>query len=221
MEDVLDVYVRPYDPRHPQVCLDEASRQLLAAVSDSGPVPVLHVHLVPGSPSTSRWRAAGAAGGKVCSKNRTIFGDQRHGLITLGGVLLDCALAPANEHDRTVGAEQHALLVLGANAYYSAPVAAALWPERGGRLFALPRANQRAALPPTVVARHTRCRQIIETVNDPLSEQLHLATNQAKICWGRCARRFSKRTAHTLCSYLHRLLDPPDYLQIKGLAFAH
>jgi hypothetical protein len=30
MEDVLDVYTRPYDPRRPQVCLDEASKQLLA-----------------------------------------------------------------------------------------------------------------------------------------------------------------------------------------------
>jgi DDE superfamily endonuclease len=30
MEDVLDVYTRPYDPRRPQVCLDETSRQLLA-----------------------------------------------------------------------------------------------------------------------------------------------------------------------------------------------
>ena len=30
MEDVLDVYTRPYDPKRPQVCLDETSRQLLA-----------------------------------------------------------------------------------------------------------------------------------------------------------------------------------------------
>jgi hypothetical protein len=29
MEDVLDVYQRPYDPKRPQVCLDEASLQLL------------------------------------------------------------------------------------------------------------------------------------------------------------------------------------------------
>lgn len=29
MEDVLDVYQRPYDPRRPQVCLDEASKQLI------------------------------------------------------------------------------------------------------------------------------------------------------------------------------------------------
>ena len=29
MEDVLEVYHRPYDPKHPQVCLDETSKQLL------------------------------------------------------------------------------------------------------------------------------------------------------------------------------------------------
>jgi hypothetical protein len=33
MEDVLEVYTRPYDPRFPQVCLDETSRQLLGEVS--------------------------------------------------------------------------------------------------------------------------------------------------------------------------------------------
>jgi hypothetical protein len=30
MEDVLDVYQRPYDPQHPQVCMDETCKQLLA-----------------------------------------------------------------------------------------------------------------------------------------------------------------------------------------------
>ena len=33
MEDVLDVYTRPYDPRFPQVCLDETSRQLLGDIT--------------------------------------------------------------------------------------------------------------------------------------------------------------------------------------------
>jgi len=37
MEDVLDVYQRPYDPKHPQVCLDEASKQLLADVREALP----------------------------------------------------------------------------------------------------------------------------------------------------------------------------------------
>jgi len=30
MEDVLEVYKRPYDPKRPQVCMDETTTQLLA-----------------------------------------------------------------------------------------------------------------------------------------------------------------------------------------------
>ncbi len=29
MEDVLEVYTRPYDPLRPQICMDETSKQLL------------------------------------------------------------------------------------------------------------------------------------------------------------------------------------------------
>lgn len=29
MEDIIDVYHRPYDPRRPQVCMDESSKQLV------------------------------------------------------------------------------------------------------------------------------------------------------------------------------------------------
>jgi DDE superfamily endonuclease len=38
MEDVLDVYTRPYDPRYPQVCMDEVSKQLLR--DTRGPLPM-------------------------------------------------------------------------------------------------------------------------------------------------------------------------------------
>lgn len=44
MEDVLEVYTRPYDPKRPQVCLDEASKQLVAQTRT--PLPVL-----PGQPA--------------------------------------------------------------------------------------------------------------------------------------------------------------------------
>jgi hypothetical protein len=37
MEDVLEVYTRPYDPKRPVVCLDEASKQLVADVQE--PLP--------------------------------------------------------------------------------------------------------------------------------------------------------------------------------------
>jgi hypothetical protein len=44
MEDVLEVYTRPYDPNRPVVCLDEASKQLVADVTP--PLPT-----APGQPA--------------------------------------------------------------------------------------------------------------------------------------------------------------------------
>lgn len=38
MEDVLEVYQRPYHPRRPQICLDEASKQLVADTRE--PLPM-------------------------------------------------------------------------------------------------------------------------------------------------------------------------------------
>ncbi|HEU5374076.1 MAG TPA: IS630 family transposase [Ktedonobacteraceae bacterium] len=43
MEDVLEVYTRPYDARFPQICLDEGSKQLLAETRE--PLPI-----APGKP---------------------------------------------------------------------------------------------------------------------------------------------------------------------------
>jgi hypothetical protein len=38
MEHVLDLYRQPYDPQHPQVCMDETSKQLVSEVAQ--PIPV-------------------------------------------------------------------------------------------------------------------------------------------------------------------------------------
>lgn len=42
MEDVLAVYVRPYDSRYPQVCMDEISKQLLADTQEPLPLEPGH-----------------------------------------------------------------------------------------------------------------------------------------------------------------------------------
>ena len=34
MENVLEVYQRPYDPKHPVVCMDETSKQLVQETRD-------------------------------------------------------------------------------------------------------------------------------------------------------------------------------------------
>ena len=38
MEDVLEVYTRPYDPRFPQICMDESAKQLLRDKRESLPL---------------------------------------------------------------------------------------------------------------------------------------------------------------------------------------
>lgn len=38
MEDVLEVYTRPYHPRYPQVCMDEINTQLLAETREALPM---------------------------------------------------------------------------------------------------------------------------------------------------------------------------------------
>jgi hypothetical protein len=108
-----------------QVLLRSLDRQ---CIIDSLPTPVVQFHLVPAS--TGDWRAYGAAFGKVTTKKQTIFGYRLHLLITLGGLILDFELTPANTPDLQAGVEllrEHTdLEVLGDKAYISAPQAAEL-----------------------------------------------------------------------------------------------
>jgi hypothetical protein len=188
---------------------------------DSLPVPVVQFHLVPSS--TGDWAAHGATFGKVPSKKQTIFGYKLHLLITLGGVILDFELAPANATDLEVGfellSEHTALDVIGDKAYISAQKAAELWQHNRLRLRTLPRRNQKKQLPPEVKRLFNTVRQLIETVNGQLTEQFNIETNHAHTFWGLCTRLYTKLAAHTLCIYINRLLGKHDFLQIKSLAF--
>lgn len=199
--------------------LDVAEDQ--QTVIDSLPMPVVQFHLVPSS--TGDWPVHGATFGKVPSKKQTIYGYKLHMLVTLGGVILDFELAPANATDLEVGYEllvEHTdLEVIGDKAYISAAKAAELWRNNRIRLCTLPRRNQKVQLPPAVKKTINRVRQIIETVNGQLTEQFDIETNHAHTFWGLCTRLYTKLAAHTLCIYINRLLGRPDFLQIKSLAF--
>jgi hypothetical protein len=188
---------------------------------DSLPIPVVGFHLVPGS--TGDWPSHGAAFGKVPSKKQTIYGYKLHLLVTLGGVILDFELAPANASDLAVGCEllegHTDLEALGDRAYVSAPRAQDLWERRRIRLLTLPRRSQASQLDPATARRLNSVRQIVETVNGQLTEQFHIEVNHAHTFWGLCTRLATKLAAHTLCLRLNRLLGRPDYLQIKALAF--
>ena len=188
---------------------------------DSLPIPVVQFHLVPSS--TGDWAAYDATFGKVSSKKQTIFGYKLHLLITLGGIILDFELAPANATDLEVGVEllsKHTGLdVIGDKGYISADQADALWKHNRLRLRTLPRRNQKKQLPVEVRRLFNAVRQLIETVNGQLTQQFNIETNQAHSFWGLCTRLQTKLAAHTLCIYTNRMMGKPDFLQIKSLAF--
>ena len=190
-------------------------------VIDSLPVPVVQFYLVPSS--TGAWAAHGATFGKVSSKKQTIFGYKLHLLVTLGGIILDFELAPANATELSVGfellTEHFGLTVIGDKGYISAEKAAELWNNNRIRLQTLPRRNQKRQLPRSVQRTINGVRQIIETVNNQLSNQFNIETNHAHTFWGLCTRLYTKLAAHTLCIYINRLLGNPNFLQIKALAF--
>jgi len=200
-------------------CLDLAQDR--QCVIDSLPVPAVEFHLVPGS--TADWKAHGATFGRIASKKQVIFGYRLHLLITLGGLILDFELAPANVSDLEVGyellAEHSDLDVLGDKGYISAERAAELRQYNRISLLTLPRRNQVLQVPAAVQHLHNAIRQIVETVNDQLSEQFHVEINHAHTFWGLCTRLYTKLAAHTLCIYLNRLLGNADFLRIKALAF--
>jgi len=190
-------------------------------VIDSLPIPVVGFHLAPAA--RGDWAEHGASYGWCASKKELIYGYKLHLLVTVGGVILDFELAPANEADLSVGAEllaEHTdLTVVGDKGYVRAPLAAVLRAEHRVVLLAARRQNQHRQLPGSLRRAMSRVRQIVETVNDQLTEQFNIETNHAHSFWGLCTRLYTKLTAHTLCIYLNRLLGNVDFLQIKQLAF--
>jgi hypothetical protein len=189
-------------------------------VIDSLPIPVMGFHLVPGG--SREWATHEARYGRCASKKQTLYGYKLHCVMTLGGVILDFSLAPANETDLIVGTGLlfglRDRLVVGDKGYISAALAEELRGQ-GVRVVTLPRRNQAAQVAPAVRRLVNGVRQIVETVNGQLVEQFHIQTNHAYSFDGLCARLYTKLTAHTLCIKINRLLGQPDVLQIKALAW--
>lgn len=190
------------------------------AAIDSLPIPVVAFHLAP--QRNRDWDAHGATFGRCASKKQTFFGYRLHLVVTLGGVILDFELTAADADERDAAEDmlpaQAGRTVIGDKGYVSAPVADRLQAQ-GVTLVALRRNNQRQPLPADLTRLVQRFRQIIETVNGQVVEQLGVQRTGAHSFWGLCARLYTSLTAHTLCIALNRLLGNPDWLQIKALAF--
>lgn len=188
---------------------------------DSLPIPVLNFHLVPHS--RNDWQAYGAAFGRISSKKQTIFGYKLHLLVTGNGLITDFALSGANEDDRHVAfglLDDHTdLTVLADKAYISQPIAHSLQQTNRLKLVTLPRSNQKRKISPKKQKLHNHFRQVVETVNSQLAEQLAIEENYAHSFSGLSSRLITKLTAHTLLIYLNSKLGNSQILHIKALTF--
>lgn len=90
--------------------------------------------------------------------------------------------------------------------------------ECGVILHTLPKANHKRQVSAEVRWVHNALRQIIETVNRQLADQLRLEMNHAHTFAGLCSRLLTK-LAHTLAVYLNRLFGNSSFVHVKSPAF--
>lgn len=199
--------VPPLGVAVPWRVLEAGGRDL--AVIDSAPVPVVGYHHAGGD---HRWWGE-ADFGRVPSKQQHLYGCKLHLLIARCGLILDFALAPANQSDGALTAQllgdKAGLTVLGDKGYINGPLQEQLAARHALTLLTPKRRNQRAQLPEALTQAITHFRQIIETVNSQLVGQLNLQRNRAKSAFGLAARVQAKLAAHTVGLYLNHLLGRP------------
>jgi len=129
LEDVLDVYERPYDPRRPQVCLDETSKQLVGEVR--GPLPA-----APGKPRREDYEYERKGVANLFLVTEPLRG-WRHVTVTDQRTALDFARVIRDLVDvRYPEAERIVLVLDNLNTHTPAALYAAFPPEEAHRLNA-------------------------------------------------------------------------------------
>jgi hypothetical protein len=129
MEDTLAVYERPYDPRFPQVCLDETSKQLIGEVHD--PLPT-----APGEPTRQDYAYVRGGVANLFVVTEPLRG-WRHVTVTDQRTAVDFAHVIKDLVDvRYPDAERIVLVLDNLNTHTPAALYAAFPPEEAHRLAA-------------------------------------------------------------------------------------
>jgi hypothetical protein len=129
MEDVLDVYERPYDPRHPVVGLDEMPVQLLADVPGREPLPCR-----PGDPAKVDYEYTREGTANVFVAFEPL-GGWRHYEVTEHRTAVDFARFVKGLVDgRYGGAEKVVLVMDNLNTHTPASLYAAFGPQEARRI---------------------------------------------------------------------------------------
>ena len=167
------------------------------SIVDSFPVPVCRFARAP------RCRSFGevAAYGHDEVARQTYYGLRAHVRLAWPGVIVDCALAPANIHD-TEAAEELLQGVYGfalADRNYWKPELMEQWKAKGLQLLAPYKSAKRQKQPYPRFLTHMRYR--IETVFGQLVERFHAKRVWARDLWHLTSRWMRKFLSHTLAVF--------------------
>jgi hypothetical protein len=169
------------------------------------------------APRTKSFRGV-ADWGYCASKDEHDFGFQLHGLIALGGDMIDFELCAASV-DELDGLEdlQEAYahkVVLGDLGYLSRCRTEQIEADQQCQIWTPRRKNQKEQHDPSVHAFLCRVRRRIETVYSLLTETFSIAHVTARTIWGLAMRIKTKLLAYTVVKHLARQ-HGADYLDLS------
>lgn len=169
---------------------------------DSAPIP-----LCTSTRGSDNRTVHGAAYAGVCiSKRCKVYGFKLHLTVTQQGIIDQWLLAPASYQDLRVAPalleDQQALVVLGDKAYINGRVTAWLAEARGIQLLGLPRLRERQQWPRTMVRRHSRVRQRVETTLSVLATVFGVQRVGSRSLAGALCRSATRVLAYTLAAHI-------------------
>jgi hypothetical protein len=127
MEDVIEVYHRPHDPKRPQVCIDESSKQLVSEVREPAPAR-------PGSPARYDYEYKREGGGNLFLVSEPLAG-WRHVEVTDRRTAKDFAeVLRWLAEDRYPAADRIVLVTDNLNTHDPGCLYEAFEPERARRI---------------------------------------------------------------------------------------
>jgi len=166
-----------------------------------------------------------ASYGHCASKKETFFGYKVHAMCSENGYITDFLITPASTDDRAAVWElvenyRRRITLIGDKGYISPILARDLMTEKGIRLFALKKKNDKNQDPKWLRRAVFKIRRRIETSFSQLSRQFRAESTLAKAFWGLRTRLLSKFLAFNLGFFINSVCGREDRLaHIKGLAF--
>lgn len=178
------------------------------SIADGFPMPVCGFRRA----NSSKLFKGDATYGYCAAKAMTYYGLKGYLLIDLNGIIVDCAVAPANVDEREMLLEMHAGVgpnVLGDKGYICNEAMKDEFRALGISLHTPLRSNMKDDRQPALVKALNNQRRLIETVIGQLTERFNIEKVRARDLWHLTVRIGRKLLAHSINCSINRKYGNP------------